>query len=37
VRKRDVLGFLREVDDDERFLAQTLLPHIIHPVPHGFR
>jgi hypothetical protein len=34
VREHNVLGFLREVDDDEHFLALTLWPHLIHPVPH---
>jgi hypothetical protein len=35
VRERDVLGLLREVDDDEHLLALTFWPRIIRPVPHG--
>jgi len=35
VRERNVLGLLREVDDDERFLALTLWPRIICLAPHG--
>jgi hypothetical protein len=35
VRERNVLGFLREVDDDEHFLALTLWQRIIYPVLHG--
>ena len=35
VRERNVLGLLREVDDDEHLLALTFWPGIIRPVPYG--
>lgn len=35
VRGCNVMGFLREVDDDEHFLVLIFRPRIICPVPHG--